>query len=146
LGDRAAGEITALGLDVRMLRRSSKWKTGTAAVELDGDGQPAFRIPRPAAYDDLCLTPADLRSLRSLEPSWFYYGTLFPSNPEGAETLKQLLNAMPDATRFYDVNLRPGFSSLELVTDLLAAANVVKLNQSEAETLGGFLGLPNGPE
>src|SRR5690349_5473995 len=59
LGDRAFREIESLGLDVSMLRRSEKWSTGTAQVTVDGHGQPEFRIPRPAAFDDFSLTPAE---------------------------------------------------------------------------------------
>ena len=146
LGERAAREIAALGLNTVMLQRSEKWETGSASVALDASGQPAFRIARPAAYDDLHLTDAELGALQALKPSWLYYGTLFPSTPQGRATLEQLLNAMPDATRFYDVNLRPGFESLSLVTELLALAGVVKLNEAEAQTLARHLGLPEDGE
>src|SRR5438874_13433202 len=54
LGERAAREIAALGLDARMLTWSANRNTGTASVLLDDGGQPggqpAFRIARPAAY------------------------------------------------------------------------------------------------
>ena len=146
LGERAAVGIAALGLDARMVTRSTKGKTGTAAVVLDDGGQPVFRIARPAAYDDLRITSAEVRILKCLDPSWLYYGTLFPSTREGRTTLQTLLEAMPGATRFYDVNLRPGFDSLELARDLLAIANVVKLNESEAAALGRFLRLPSETE
>jgi fructokinase len=146
LGERAAREISAFGLDATMLRKSSKWSTGTASVVVGGDGQPAFRIPRPAAYDDLCITPAELQVLRTKDPSWLYYGTLFPSTPEGRTTLQRLLDSVPRAVRFYDVNLRPGFDSLDLAADLLASANVVKLNEFEAQAVSGFLGLPSDAE
>jgi fructokinase len=146
LGERAAREIAALGLDARMLTWSAKRKTGTASVMLDATGQPAFRIARPAAYDDLRITSAELRILKSLEPSWLYYGTLFPSAREGRVTLETLVEAMPAATRFYDVNLRPGFDSLDLAMELLATANVVKLNESEAAAIGRYLGFPSGAE
>jgi fructokinase len=115
-------------------------------VDIDASGQPAFRIVRPAAYDDFRLTAAEFRALEALQPSWLYYGTLFPSTREGKAMLQLLLAALPGATRFYDVNLRPGFDSLGLVADLLASANVVKLNESEAERVGCFLGLPRDAE
>jgi fructokinase len=143
LGRKAACEIAAFGLDISMLRRSERFGTGTASVTVDDTGQPTFRIARPAAYDDLCLTSNELRMLSQLKPSWFYYGTLFPSTPNGKASLQQLLNALPNASRFYDVNLRSGFDSPELVAELIAAANVVKLNESEAHTLGSILGLPH---
>jgi fructokinase len=146
LGDKTVGEIAALGLNTSLLQRSSQWGTGTAIVAVDEKGQPEFRIPRPAAYDDYRLTPAENRLLRALEPSWIYYGTLFPSTAEGRTTLRCLLDALPNATRFYDVNLRHGFDSLELVAELLAAANIVKLNETEAEIVGRHFGLPRDTE
>ncbi len=145
-GERAAREIAALGLNMRMVRWSEKWETGTASVAVDSSGQPAFLIPRPAAYDEIRLTEVELLLLNSLQPSWLYYGTLFPSMPQGSAALEQLLNALPDAIRFYDVNLRPGFESQSLVAELLAAANVVKLNEEEARTVGRHLGLPADAE
>ena len=142
LGGRALRDIAGLGLDMSMLRRSSRWPTGTASVVVDAAGQPSFRIMRPAAYDDLLLTPGDLRLLADLNPSWLYFGTLFPSTAEGRITLESLVEALPDAARLYDVNLRPGFDSLELASDLLARANAVKMNESEAQRIGQHLGLP----
>ena len=146
LGRRAEEEIRATGLEAGFIRRSSTWPTGTAAVALDGDGQPHFQIVRPAAYDDVVLTENDLMRVAKMEPSWIYYGTLFASRPEGDATLRRLLSALPHATRFYDVNLRPGCDPLNLVSELLAAANVVKLNESEAERVSRHLGLPDSLE
>jgi fructokinase len=146
LGKRAAREITALGLDMTMIRCSEESVTGTASVSVDGDGQPQFHIRRPAAYDELRLTSSDLQFLTALEPTWLYYGTLFPSRPDGRTNLQRLLEALPRTTRFYDVNLRPGVDSFQLVADLLAFANVVKLNESEAKTVAEFLGLPSEAE
>jgi len=146
LGERASRSIAGLGLDVALLRRSAKWKTGTAMVGLDATGQPSFRIERPAAYDDLTLSDSDLRLVRDKQPSWLYYGTLFPSLPEPMAALRLIVQALPAAKRFYDVNLRPGFDSPELVSDLIAEANVVKLNETEMEQIGAMLGLPSDAE
>ena len=142
LGDRAANQIAGLGLDGAMVRRSAKWPTGIASVVVDAAGQPAFQIVRPAAYDDFSLTEDELENLARLRPSWLYFGTLFPSTPEGRATLQSLLDALPDTARFYDVNLRDGFDAPDLVADLLARATVVKLNESEARRVGRDLGLP----
>ena len=60
--------------------------------------------------------------------------------------LRQLLDALPDARRFYDVNLRPGFESPDLVTDLLRAAHVVTLNERELADVHRWLELPADPE
>lgn len=146
LGERASRSIAGLGLDVALLRRSAKWKTGTAAVSLDETGQPSFRIERPAAYDDVALSDSDLRLVGEMRPSWLYHGTLFPSRPEPMAALRSVMQALPTTKRFYDVNLRPEFDSPELFSNLIAEANVVKLNESEMEQIGAMLGLPRDAE
>jgi fructokinase len=146
LGRRAHQAVKEMGLDTSMLQTDTRWKTGTAFVELDPSGHPTFTIPRPAAYDAAQLTEAQLRRLTAWAPVWIYYGTLFPSIEEGKQTLLQLLRALPDTMRFYDVNLRPGFDSPALVTELLALASVVKLNEAELQAVSRFSALPSDME
>jgi fructokinase len=146
LGRKAAAEIRSTGLDMSFIRESGKWATGTASVAMDGDGHPAFRIARPAAYDDLDLNAGELARLRQMQPAWIYFGTLFASSSDGHATLRNLLQALPQAGRFYDVNLRPGAESLQLVEELLGAAGIVKLNETEAEWVSRRLDLPSAPE
>lgn len=75
-----------------------------------------------------------------------YYGTLFPSCPHGKGILEEVLAAVPQAARFYDVNLRPGFESPALVDRLLQSAHVVKLNERELRFVHDHLQLPADPE
>ncbi len=146
LGKRAAAEIGRLGLATALLQTTPLWPTGTASVQLDGNGQPTFAIQRPAAYDTLRLTARDIDLIAVRDPEWLYYGTLFASSPEGKATLLQLVDALPSASRFYDVNLRPGFGSRSLVLELLGKAAVVKLNQAELIAVSEFADLPRGME
>lgn len=146
LGRRAQLAIQALGLDTTMLQVAAKWETGTARVELDSLGHPTFAIPRPVAYDATEITQADQLRLTAWAPAWVYYGTLFASLAEGKRTLLQLLSALPDALRFYDVNLRPGFDSPALVIELLSSASVVKLNEAELQAVSRFDSLPTDVE
>ena len=142
LGGQAAKEIAELGVSADLLQRSSRYKTGTAAVALDSDGQASFRIERPAAYDDISLGSPELRNLAERDPSWLYYGTLLASSNHGMATLRQLFKALPRARRFYDLNLRSGFEEPELICELISKAHVVKLNESEAQVVSRLLGLP----
>jgi len=142
LGERALREIAEMGLDISQIRRSTKWKTGTASVTVNENGQPTFHIQRPAAYDDVQLTESEVQTLRQLKPSWLYFGTLFPSLSTPRATLEQLSQALPNARRFYDLNLRPGFDSPDLITTLIERADIVKLNDSEAGVIRTLFELP----
>jgi fructokinase len=146
LGRRAQEAVKKMGLDTSMLHNTARWQTGTAAVHLDPSGHPVFQIPRPAAYDAVQLTEEGIRQLTSWSPGWLYHGTLFPSHEKGRSTLLRLLQVLPDTMRFYDVNLRPGFDSPDLVAELLAFAHIVKLNEAELGAVSRIAGLPSNLE
>ena len=103
-------------------------------------------IERPAAYDAVEISDAVLAQIVQWKPSWCYYGTLFASRAQGRHVLQQLLDALPGARRFCDINLRPGFESRELACDLLHLADVVKVNERELTLVRDWLGLPADPE
>ena len=135
LGARARARIESLGLNARFVRTTAIYATGAALVQLGPGGQPAFRIQRPAAYDETALTEGDLEWLAEWQPDWLYYGTLMFTADMPRLALKSLLKRLPNARRFYDVNLRPDSYSEELVRELLSRANVVKLNETEMDAL-----------
>ena len=142
LGDEALRAITTLGLDTSFLQITERFKTGTASVQLGPCNQTSFVIQRPAAYDALELSDSKIQQIINWQPDWFYYGTLFPSTPAGKDVLSRLLQALPRARRLYDLNLRAGSDSPDLVSELLRAANVVKLNEEELKFIHEFTGLP----
>lgn len=142
LGEEAIQAITTLGLDRSFLQKTERFKTGTAAVQLGPSDQTSFVIERPAAYDAVQLSNQDIEQIIEWQPEWLYYGTLFSSSLTGRDVLRRLLEAAPRARRFYDLNLRHGCDSPELVIELLRAANVVKLNEEEMRSVHEFAELP----
>ena len=146
LGDEAIQAITTLGLDPSFLQKTERFKTGTAAVQLGPGDQTSFVIERPAAYDAVQLSGGHIEQIIKWKPDWLYYGTLFSASVSGKDVLRRLLQALPQAKRFYDLNLRPGSDSPELVFELLRAANVVKLNEEELRSVHEFTQLPAEPE
>lgn len=145
-GEEAATLIAALGLGTTLLQKTTRFPTGTARVQLGPGDRTRFVIERPAAYDAIRLSHREIGQLIERAPAWFYYGTLFSSTAEGEAILRLLLGALPTATRLYDLNLRPGCHSAPLVKQLLACANVVKLNEEELLAVHEFTGLPKSFE
>ncbi|MCW5980717.1 MAG: hypothetical protein KIT09_21735 [Bryobacteraceae bacterium] len=141
-GWRALQRAAEAGLDTRYIRTAAGHPTGIVTVTVDGAGQPTFVIHRPAAYDYAELSPAALRELAEPAPDWIYFGTLYQMNPHARELTRTLLDAMPQARRFYDVNLRRDSYTAELVRELLGCAAVVKLNDVEMEAIAGMLAMP----
>jgi fructokinase len=142
LGEQAAKLIATLDLGTSLLQTTTRFPTGTAQVRLGNGGRTEFKILRPAAYDAVDLSAGDLSFLQQRPPGWFYYGTLFASSDQGKKVLKQILTLLCDSVMFYDLNLRPGSDSPELVRELLQSADVVKFNEDELHRVHEFTGLP----
>jgi fructokinase len=146
LGEATLREMAALGLNSSFLQRTSCFETGTAYVKLGPGDRTRYVISRSAAYESVSVSDAEIQRLKALAPAWLYHGTLFPFHPQGKAVLDRLLASFAMCSKFYDLNLRQGFYSAELVTQLLTSADVVKLNEEELETVHEFTGLPTRPE
>jgi fructokinase len=142
LGTQALEMIAALDLGTRFLQTTTVFPTGTASVRTGSGGKIQFTINRPAAYDAVNLSEEQIELLQQEDPGWCYFGTLFASTVQGKEVLNRLLAALPGATKFYDLNLRPGSDSPDLVRELLQRADVMKLNEEELHQVHEFTGLP----
>ncbi|MEZ5363030.1 MAG: PfkB family carbohydrate kinase [Bryobacterales bacterium] len=140
-GAAARAQARELGLDGPYLQTVDAPPTGHVSVQLD-DGQPDYEIHRPAAYDALALDADDLDALAASAPDWLYFGTLFAHLPAPRAQLERLLEALPKAKRFYDVNLRKDSWSEPLLLTLLSRAQVLKINEDEARRLEELFGGP----
>lgn len=138
-GRRALEGVRACGVSTEFVQIASGKATGTAEVELDPDGRPMFRIVRPAAYDFVRLTLPILQRIAELQPDWVYFGTLYHVSNQALASTLRLLDEVPSARTFYDVNLRDGNWNLSTVEQLASHASIIKLSDSEAECLDASL-------
>lgn len=156
-GGAALDAIRSYGLTTDLIQLSDNLPTGVALVSASPEGDPRFEIPRPAAFDAVQLSPRILDSATRLHPNWIYFGTLIQTAPAVEHATRSLLDSLASARGstgtpraasgsngapgsapvrgFYDMNLREGHWDLPLVQRLCRLASVLKLNQSEAETL-----------
>ena len=142
---RAARErAAALGLPPEYIQEVRGAPTGIVTVRLDGAGLPDFTIHRPAAYDLLRVDDGCLARIAAMMPDWIYYGTLYPAEPGPRAEMTKLMEALPRARRFYDINLRRNCWTPELVAELLRRAHAVKLNEDEAAEIDAFSGRAYG--
>ena len=126
LGSEALAAAARFGLAPQV---TDKAATGQVTVDVDPQGQPAYTLHRPAAYDFVrWIPPTDA-------PDYIYFGTLHQIYEQPRRVTRQLLNAFPSVHRFYDVNLRKDCYSPNLLTELLPLADVVKLNEAEVQEL-----------
>lgn len=143
-GRRALELMEQAGLATRFVRRTSDDPTGTVTVSLDPSLGPQYRIHRPAAYDFPALGPDELSALLTPPPSWIYFGTLQQMSAPARDLTHRLLEAAPTARRFYDVNLRDGSYTPDLVRTLMQQAHVLKLSYEELPLVKEMCGIADG--
>ena len=132
LGEKTLARLAGLGLDTAWIQRDDELATGTVKVSLSADNEPAFEIVAPAAWDAIDRDEA----LAGVAGDSFalVFGTLAQRDPRSRAAIRALWSRAESC--FYDVNLRPPFTTRELVLDSLAAAHIVKVNETELTELG----------
>lgn len=107
--------------------------TGRVDIRFAEDGEPAYDIVHPCAYDAIETDEAEGRC------TLIYHGSLALRDTRSREALSQLTSDCT-ATVFVDVNLRPPWWQAEEVNRLLQAADWVKLNAEELKLLAPSCG------
>jgi fructokinase len=141
-GRRVLERMAELGLTTQFVHEIDAYPTGLVTVELNAAGVPKFTLHHPAAYDAPELSEGDLSALLSPKPDWIYFGTLFQMSPQAKQLTYQLIDSHCGARLLFDVNLRKDSYTAPLVRELMARAQVVKLNEDEATEIDRMLGRP----
>lgn len=115
------------GLDRQGLQQDPDHPTGTVEVQIENN-EPSYDIVSQRAYDFI-----DREKLPDIMPSILYHGTLAMRHAVSRAALETLTQS--GAAVFLDVNLRPPWWDTQAVTDALARARWVKLNEDELGTL-----------
>jgi fructokinase len=136
-GRMALERMRSLGLATNGVKEVEGLPTGIATVGTTTNGEPTFVIQRPAAFDAISTSfdSTTLAQLKADGVEWIYFGTLLQTKPEIERFTADLARHLLPARGFYDINLRSGHWNLPLVQRLSQLASIVKLNESEAQTL-----------
>jgi fructokinase len=140
LGDAILAEMARRGIDTALVGRVAGVATGLAQVTLGPGGSPVFALRRPAAFEQWG-GDAVAQRVSALAPSFLIFGTLAQLRPQSRDLLRRMAGASAAAVRLYDVNLRDGWWSADVVAELITLASVVKLSESEASELAPALGV-----
>ncbi|MDR0870263.1 MAG: carbohydrate kinase [Planctomycetaceae bacterium] len=141
LGLEILEQCRSNGVSTELIGIDETLPTGTVAVQLGADGQPAYTIAENAAWDFLQATPAALQWTKQADALCF--GTLAFRAEHNRQTLKTLLEAAkPGALRVADINLRQPFCERSVIETVLSSANVLKLNGDELLYLTGGKDVP----
>ena len=119
------------------------YPTGTVQVEIDPAGVPQYEIKENVAWDNIPYT-ALLESLAERTKA-VCFGSLAQRNVVSRNTINRFLDAMPqtdDSLVVFDVNLRQGFYTKEILCNSMKRCNILKINDEELVTVSRMFGYP----
>ena len=118
------------------------YPTGTVQVELDAEGIPCYDIKEGVAWDNIPYTSA-LEGLAK-QTSAVCFGSLAQRSVVSRETINKFLDAMPEGNtlKVFDINLRQGFYTKEILCNSIKRCNVLKINDEELVTVSRMFGYP----
>ena len=119
------------------------YPTGTVQVELDSEGVPCYDIKEGVAWDNIPYTNA-LEGLARCTLA-VCFGSLAQRSVVSRETINRFLDAMPvtdETLKIFDVNLRQGFYTKEILCNSFQKCNILKINDEELVTVSRMFGYP----
>lgn len=120
-----------------------EYSTGIVQVQLDNVGVPCYDIKENVAWDNIPFT--DKLKRLAKRTSAVCYGSLAQRNIISRETINAFLNAMPDTKgryKIFDINLRQGFYTKEILCNSMTRCNILKINDEELVTVSRMFGYP----
>ena len=111
--------------------------TSTVEVKLDEQQQASYTIIEPVAWDVIELTDELVEAVKNADA--FVYCSLTCRNEKSKNTIISLINYAK--VRVFDINLREPFYTIETLKELLASADVLKVNEHELVYLKQALNL-----
>lgn len=143
--DKLGSEIMDNFKDKRLetLIEQVEYPTGTVQVQVDANGIPCYDIKENVAWDNLPFTDR----LRQLAESTcaVCFGSLAQRNVVSRTTINAFLDIMPDGDcqyKIFDVNLRQGFYTKEILCNSLERCNILRINDEELVTVSRLFGYP----
>lgn len=146
VGDDALGNEILENFNSKGLKRLIEkvpYPTGTVQVEIDPAGIPQYDIKENVAWDNIPFTPELERLAKRTRAVCF--GSLAQRNVVSRETIARFLDAMPkddDSLVVFDVNLRQGFYTKEILCESMQRCNILKINDEELVTVSRLFGYP----
>lgn len=141
LGKEIVENFTSKGLN--QLIAEVPYPTGTVQVEIDPAGVPQYEIKENVAWDNIPYT-ALLEELAGRTRA-VCFGSLAQRNVVSRTTINRFLDAMPESDDnlvVFDVNLRQGFYTKEILCNSMKRCNILKINDEELVTVSRMFGYP----
>lgn len=124
--------LKANNLYSNLIQQDEKLLTCEVTVQLDKDQQATYIIPKPVSWDNIHPEAALIQN--AVKTSAIIFGSLACREPVTRDTLLNVLDET-NALKVFDVNLRAPHYTISTIETLAAHADVVKMNEDEANLL-----------
>lgn len=141
LGEEIRANFAEKGLEG--LLPTVPYPTGTVQVTLDDAGVPCYDIRENVAWDNIPFT-AELEELARRTRA-VSFGSLAQRNIVSRGTIGRFLDTMPDGEgryKIFDINLRQGFYTQEVLCESFRRCNILKINDEELVAVSRMFGYP----
>ena len=131
------------GKGLHTLIEKVEYPTRTVHVHLDNEVVPCYDIKENVAWDNIPFT--DKLKQLAQKTCAVCYGSLAQRNVVSRETINAFLNAMPEGKgqyKIFDINLRQGFYTKEIICNSMQRCNILKINDEELVTVSRMFGYP----
>lgn len=141
LGNEILENFGEKGLNV--LIDKVEYPTGVVQVQLDAEGVPCYDIKENVAWDNIPFT--DRLERLAKRTCAVCFGSLAQRNVVSRQTINAFLDAMPNGKgqyKIFDINLRQGFYTKEILCNSMEQCNILKINDEELVTVSRMFGYP----
>lgn len=134
LGKDLLSLMSAQEIDTSFFQIDEQYTTGVVNAKIGIDNEVTYDIVKPVAWDRI-MYQNGMGTLVS-NANYFVFGSLASRSEVSRNTLFQLIDK--SNYRVLDINLRAPHYTKEVLEELLAKANLLKLNESELTLIGGW--------
>jgi fructokinase len=124
--------LKANNLYTELIQQDESLPTCEVTVQLDENQQATYIIPQPVSWDNIKTTEVLVKT--AAKASAIVFGSLVCREQTTRDTLLNLLDETK-ALKVFDVNLRAPHYTTQTIETLAAHADVVKMNEEEADLL-----------
>jgi fructokinase len=126
-GSELLSFLSAQHLNSDLVQLNKNLPTSTVAVKLDAQQQATYTIVEPVAWDAIELTSDAITAVQSADA--FVYCSLTCRNEKSKSTILTLIKQAK--LKVFDINLREPFYTIATLKELLAEADILKVNEHE---------------
>ena len=135
LGEEITDVVRDLGNNTTYVQTHPNLPTSTVNVLVGPGGEPQYEIVHPVAWDDIIIDDGVIDLVRQTRA--FVYSSLALRDERSRTSLFSLLPH--SSLKICDVNLREGHYSDTTILDMITAADILKMNESELSMISKWM-------